>query len=141
MFCLLLMITQLINMRQILSFIQNRWTDPVWSKVFAAGIVGIVSSIGIFVWSLIKRIPFADILDELIEYLTANKIELDYLTLVLICFSILVILIPMIRLKVVSFQLKNIKVPDRLKSNQFDIINFLDGTWLCEYTGKSDSSN
>ena len=120
-------------MRKILNFIKRNWTDPVWSKVFAAGIIALISSLSILVWSLAKKIPFSEILGKTYTYLTTNKIELSYLTLAIILIFILIILIPLVGLKIVSFQLKNLKLPRSLKSPQFNLEELLNGTWECQY--------
>lgn len=46
----------------------------------------------------------------------------------------------MISLKIISFQLKNLKLPSSLKSSQFDLEKLLNGSWKCEYSNQSDNS-
>lgn len=123
---------------KLIKFINNNWTDPVWSKVFAAGIIGLLSSIGLFVYSLISEIPFQSLWASSLSYLKTQKLEVTYLTILLIIFVLLIILIPMVWLKIISFQLKSIKVPSKLKTKDFNIESFLNGKWKCSYTRLSD---
>ena len=126
-------------MRKLLRFIKTKWADPVWSKVFAAGIIALISTVGLFIVSLIKKIPFAELWTNAISYLTNRYLSVSYLALVIIAFILLVLLIPMIRLKVIQFQLRHLKFPQNLKSTKLNLENFLQGTWELVYK-HSDST-
>jgi hypothetical protein len=130
-------------MRKLVDFINDKWTDPVWSKVFAAAIIGAFSLIWILLKSLFENIPFSKTLKSTYNYLDTNSFNINMLTFVIILFFILVLLIPMIVLKIIQFNLTNIKAPALLKSNklEFDI----NGDWICHFTlnetGETDSEN
>ncbi|NOT52684.1 MAG: hypothetical protein HOP10_15580 [Chitinophagaceae bacterium] len=127
-------------MKRLIQFVKKNWTDPVWSKVFAAGIIALLSAIGLYIYSLIKQIPFIDIWSKSISFLTTNTFSINYLTILLITFGLLIIIIPMISLKIIRFQLKHLKLPSSLKSHKFDLQTLLKGQWQLVYTFKQNNS-
>jgi hypothetical protein len=48
------------------------WSDPVWSKVIAAGIIAVLSSAYLLISSLIRQISFKTLLDEQTEAITIS---------------------------------------------------------------------
>lgn len=113
----------------IIRFIERKWTDPVWSKVFAAGICAIATGIFTWIWSLIKNIPLA----EIYHNLNTQKASISYLWIIIISIVLLSLIIPMISLGIISFQLKNLKIPARLKTGAFDLEALVNGIWQCSY--------
>lgn len=49
--------------------LNNIWSDPVWSKVIAAGIIFIFSQIFVLIWSLIKNMKFFEVYKNFFTYL------------------------------------------------------------------------
>jgi hypothetical protein len=41
------------------NFIKNKWSDPVWSKVFAGVILGVGGIVASGAWSLLTKVPFS----------------------------------------------------------------------------------
>lgn len=54
-------------------WVQKNWPDPVWSKVFAAAIIGvftgIITLVGVGIKALFRKIPFAEAFGELWVFL------------------------------------------------------------------------
>jgi len=124
-------------MKKIKSFIKSNWTDPVWSKVFAAGIISLISTFAFLLWALIKKVPFVELWNKTIAYLNNNSFQVSYLTLAIVLVCFLIILIPMIGLKIISFQLKTQKTSNKLKTQEFNIDTLLNGKWECKYTNST----
>ena len=120
-------------MRKVANFIKQNWADPVWSKVFSAGIVAILSSLILFIWSLIKQIPIFQLSCKAYIYLTNNTVELTYFTILISLIIFFILIIPMVSLRIISFQLKNLRVSNSLKTDQFNVETLLNGVWMCEY--------
>jgi hypothetical protein len=116
-------------MKKVMKWVKGNWTDPVWSKVFAGIILAASSSIGIFIVSIIQKIPVKDLYTKSIN----NYVQINYFSLILAIFIFLSLLIPAILLNIVKFQLKSIKFPSKLKTNKFDLQNFLNGQWTLTY--------
>lgn len=125
-------------MDKLREYIDKKWIDPVWSKVIAALIIAILGSIYLFISSLFKQIPFTLFWTQTISYLQSEYITVNLLTIVIILLIFLVTIIPMLRLQIVRFQLKHLKVPIGLRSNDFDITTFMSGEWICSYTKIED---
>jgi hypothetical protein len=121
-------------MNRIINFINTKWTDAVWSKVFATGIIAIFSAIGLLLTAIYKRIPIASIWNKSIYFLNSHTFSINYLTFVIILIILLIILIPMISLKIIQFQLKHIKFPKHLKEQRFNLLEYLKGNWNLKYT-------
>jgi hypothetical protein len=125
-------------MKRTLNWVKQSWTDQVWSKVFAAGIIGLISTVSIFLWSIIKNIPFGGIIKSLITFLNSRSFTISYLTITVIIIVLLIIVIPMLRLRIISIQLKHLRVPPNLREKAVDIFNLLNGDWKCEYKRDPD---
>jgi hypothetical protein len=115
-------------MKKVIVLVKENWSDPVWSKVFAAIIISGLGSIGVAIWSLIKQVPFV----SFFTYLQSNEIKLNYLSIVISIVILLAILVPMVTLKLVTFQLKRSRAPIQLTSKQFNI----NGKWACTFQNR-----
>lgn len=47
-----------------MKFIEDKWSDPVWSKVIAGIILGIGTILVTGIWTIIKKIPFSNLFVE-----------------------------------------------------------------------------
>ena len=124
-------------MKKIIQWVKDNWTDPVWSKIFAGIILGILGTIVTIVVSLCKQIPIADIYDKA----TNTYLQISYFTILMTVIVILAILIPAFSMDIIRFQLKHEKVSDKLKSQDFNLEDFLKGQWLLTYTNTNPAFN
>lgn len=120
-------------MRKLIQFINRRWADPVWSKVFAAGIIALISSIALYLYSVLAKIAFRQLWTGTLNYLSNTYLSISYLALLIIAFILLIVLIPMISLKMIRFQLRHSKFPKNLKAKNFNFENFIQGKWELIY--------
>jgi len=118
----------------ILKWIKKNWTDPVWSKVFAAGIISVITAFLAFIYSLVKEIPFARFISETHLYLRNRYIEINLFTLTIILFILVTIATPMLLFRV---RLKNMKLPKRFRTKEIDLALIINGEWLCEYVNST----
>jgi hypothetical protein len=52
------------------------WTDPVWSKVIAAGFIFIFSQLFVLIWSFIKNLEFFEVYKNFFHYLGIERKKL-----------------------------------------------------------------
>lgn len=74
-----------------LEWIKRNWTDPVWSKVFAAGIIVVIANIFLLLKSVFQSIPLQDSYEKTIKFLVDTKYEVNLLTTVLIGVLIIIL--------------------------------------------------
>ena len=116
-------------------WIKNNWTDPVWSKVFAGIILAALGAIGTILFSVVKRIPIA----ELYQKSITSYIQINYFTIFLIVIILFAFLVPAFYLDIVRIQLKRVinsknGMKEILKEKQIQAL--FPGKWLNEYVFK-----
>ncbi len=116
-------------MKIIIKWIKNNWTDPVWSKVFAGIILATLSIIGVYLVSLINKIPITDLYTKSIN----SYVQINYFSIIVAILIFLSLLISAILMNIIKFKLKNIKFPTKLSSRKFDLQSFLNGKWNLMY--------
>ncbi|MBI3521304.1 MAG: hypothetical protein HY062_18325 [Bacteroidetes bacterium] len=117
-------------MKKIFKWVKDNWEDPVWSKVIAGIILGILAAIGTLAVTLCKKIPIAD----LYEKATSSYIKISFFEILIAVVVLLTFLIPAFSMDFIRFQLKRGKVSDKLKSQGINLEQFLRGQWLLTYT-------
>jgi len=122
---------------KIIKWIKKNWTDPVWSKVFAGIILALLSGLGVLSVSIIKQIPLA----ELYQKSLTTYVLINYFTIIIFIVVLLSLLLPAIFMDIIRFQLKHLKFPNNLKSQKFDLQNFLKGQWFLVYTHTQPTLN
>ncbi len=122
-------------MNKIRIWINNKWTDPVWSKVFAGIILAFLSAFGALIWSLIKQIPIIDLYEKSIN----TYLQISYFSIILMTILFLSLIIPAILMNIIRFQLKNLKFPKGFRTNKFDLQSFLNGNWDLIYENSTSN--
>jgi hypothetical protein len=117
------------------NWIKNNWTDPVWSKVFAGGILTVLGGIGTLLVSLANKIPVVDLYQESV----ATYIEINYFTIAIMVIILLAILIPKFLMDIVRIQLKDVinrkgGMKEILQERQIEAL--FPGKWQNEYEFK-----
>lgn len=121
-------------MKIVINWIETNWKDPVWSKVFAAGIISLITTVSLIIWSLIKQVPVFKVID----YFKKTNIEINLFTLIIIGLIFLAVIIPMLYFDIISFQLRNRRIPDTIKYREGKIEKILNGSWILDYCKITD---
>jgi hypothetical protein len=74
-----------------LEWIKRKWTDPVWSKVFASGIIAIILYIYLLLKSAYESIPVKDSYEKTVEFLVNTKYQVNLFTIVVIGVLIIIL--------------------------------------------------
>lgn len=116
-------------MKKIIKWVRDNWEDPVWSKVIAGVILGILATIGTVAVTFSKKIPIKD----LYEKATSTYLEVSFFEILVFVVVVLTFLIPAFSMDFIRLQLKRGKVSDELRSQRFNLEQFLRGQWLLTY--------
>ena len=73
-------------MNRITNLIKKYWSDPVWSKVIATFIVFLLSTLGIWIYSLIQKVPLYATIEKFIFFLN-DEYLIRLWQLIIISFS------------------------------------------------------
>ncbi len=124
-------------MKRLLKWVKYNWKDPVWNKVFAGVILVTLTGIGSFALSLFKQIPINDLYNKSIT----TYVQINYFSVIITALILLSLLISAIWMDLIHFQLKKIKFPSHIKSQKFDLKNFLKGHWFLRYKHSQPEKN
>lgn len=56
-----------------MQFIKNKWSDPVWSKVFAGIILAVGGIVASVIWSLVTKISFPKLWSDIVSSLSTHS--------------------------------------------------------------------
>ncbi len=112
-----------------IKWIKQNWKDPVWSKVFASGIIFVIANIILLLWSAFKSIPVQDSYAKAMKYLTDTKYEVTLLSIVLVILAIIIILVT----PLIIAMIRTNKHASFLLGRPANWVEIVDGTWTNEY--------
>lgn len=124
-------------MKKIIKWVKTNWTDPVWSKVFAGIILSIAGGIITIIVALYKQIPINDLWDKVVN----KYVQINYLLIIITFIILLALLISSTLLSANRFRKTHQKLPDNLKSNGFNLTQFLSGQWFLTFTHPQSGQN
>jgi hypothetical protein len=79
-----------------LKWIKEKWKDPVWSKVFATGIIFLIVNAYLLIASVYESIPVKDSYENTINFLLDTKYQVNLFTIVICVLIFVVFLMPRI---------------------------------------------
>ena len=106
-------------------WIKKKWSDSVWSKVFAGIILAILTGIIGLIISFFEQISLADLYDKA----RTNYIQVSYIAIAISFIVLLSLILPVIIINIICFQLK----PTKHETEQFNLHDFLKGQWRHTY--------